>query len=42
VSGRLAEVDKYLEELSPEREQALTKLRSLIFEVVPDAIESLK
>ena len=38
----MPEVDRYLEELSPEREQALQKLRSLIFEVVPDATESLK
>ena len=42
MSGRMPDVDKYLEELSPEREKALTKLRSLIFEVVPDAIESFK
>lgn len=42
MSGRLAEVDKYLEVLSPERRAALQKLRSLILEVVPDAIESLK
>ena len=42
MSSRIPEVDRYLAELSPERKQALTKLRSLIFEVVPDAIESLK
>jgi uncharacterized protein YdhG (YjbR/CyaY superfamily) len=38
----MPEVSKYLEELSPEREQALTKLRALIIEVVPDAVETMK
>ena len=42
MSSRIPEVTKYLEELSPERHAALTKLRSLIFEVVPDAVETLK
>jgi uncharacterized protein YdhG (YjbR/CyaY superfamily) len=42
VSSRIPEVTKYLEESSPERRAALTRLRSLIFEVVPDAVETMK
>jgi len=42
VSGKTQEVDEYLENLAPERRAALAKLRSLVFEVAPDAVETMK
>ena len=42
MSNRVAEVTKYLDELPAERRAVLTRLRSLILEVVPDAVETLK
>ena len=42
MSGRTQEVDEYLENLAPERRAALAKLRSLVFEVAPDAVETMK
>ena len=35
-------MDEYLENLVQERRAALTKLRSLVFEVAPDAVETMK
>ena len=35
-------VDAYLEDLAEDRREALEKLRSLVFEVAPDAAESIK
>ena len=42
MSGRTKEVDAYLEGLEPDRRAALTKVRSAIFEIVPDAVETMK
>jgi len=42
MSGRTQEVDEYLENLAPERQAALAKLRSLVFEVAPDAVETMR
>ena len=42
MSGKTQEVDEYLENLVSERRAALTKLRSLVFEVAPDAVETMK
>jgi uncharacterized protein YdhG (YjbR/CyaY superfamily) len=42
VSGKTQEVDEYLENLAPERQAALAKLRSLVFEVAPDAVETMR
>jgi uncharacterized protein YdhG (YjbR/CyaY superfamily) len=39
---RTQEVDEYLESLTPERRAALAELRSLVFEVAPDAVETMK
>jgi uncharacterized protein YdhG (YjbR/CyaY superfamily) len=39
---RTQEVDEYLENLAPERRAALAKLRSLVFEVASDAVETMK
>ena len=36
------EVDAYLQNLESERRTALEELRSLIFEVVPDAVETMR
>jgi uncharacterized protein YdhG (YjbR/CyaY superfamily) len=35
------DVDSYLENLEMDRQAALTRLRSLVFEVAPDAIETM-
>lgn len=35
-------VDTYLDDLAEERREALDRLRSLVFEVAPDAEESIK
>jgi len=43
VSGRIPEVDTYLQELEdPARREALAVLRDLIFEVVPNAVETMR
>ena len=42
MSGRTQEVDQYLKNLAPDRRAALAKLRSLVFEVAPDAVETMK
>ena len=42
VSNRMAEVDAYLQELTPERRAALETLREMVFEVVPEVVETLK
>ena len=36
------QVDQYLEKLGPPRRDALTQVRALILEEVPDAVESMK
>jgi uncharacterized protein YdhG (YjbR/CyaY superfamily) len=36
------EVGEYLERLAPDRRAALTELRGLIFDVVPDAVEGFQ
>jgi uncharacterized protein YdhG (YjbR/CyaY superfamily) len=36
------EVDAYLQNLEAERRTALEELRSLVFEVVPDALETMR
>ena len=42
MTTQVPEVDRYLEALEPERRAALTQLRSLVHDVVPDAVETLK
>ena len=42
MSKKMTEVDTYLQKLDPERRTALERLRSLVFEVVPDATETMK
>ena len=42
MSERTQEVDQYLESLAPARQAALAKLRPLVFEVGPDAVETMK
>lgn len=42
MSKTIPEVDTYLSGLAPERRAALARLRSLVFEVVPDAMETIK
>ena len=42
MTNKTQEVDNYLEELDPQRRAALTQVRSLILETVPDALESMK
>lgn len=42
MANRIREVDEYLEKLVPERRVALAQLRSVVFEVVPDASETIK
>jgi uncharacterized protein YdhG (YjbR/CyaY superfamily) len=41
MSHKSAEVDIYLEALAPERISVLNALRSLVFEVIPDAKERM-
>jgi uncharacterized protein YdhG (YjbR/CyaY superfamily) len=38
----IEEVDQYLEKLDPQRRAALSQVRSLILETVPDAVETMK
>ena len=42
MTTQIPEVDQYLENLPPDRRTALTQLRSLVIDVVPDAVETLK
>lgn len=42
MSEKTGEVNDYLEGLNPERQAALTTLRALVTESVPDAIETMK
>ena len=42
MTKKTQEVDNYLEELDPQRRDALTQVRSLILETVPDAEESMQ
>jgi uncharacterized protein YdhG (YjbR/CyaY superfamily) len=42
MSGRDPQVEGYLEQLEPQRRAALTKVRELILEEAPDAIETMK
>ena len=42
MSGKTRKVDEYLKNLAPERQAALAKLRSLVFEVAPNAVETMK
>jgi uncharacterized protein YdhG (YjbR/CyaY superfamily) len=42
MSSKTREVDDYLASLDPERRAALTELRSLILETMPDAVETMK
>ena len=39
---RMDEVDAYLQELAPDRRAALETLREIVFEVVPEAVETSK
>jgi uncharacterized protein YdhG (YjbR/CyaY superfamily) len=39
---RSQEVDAYLAGLEPDRREALSELRALVLEVVPDAVETIK
>jgi uncharacterized protein YdhG (YjbR/CyaY superfamily) len=42
MGSRSRTIDEYLEGLTPERRAALSQLRNLIFEVVPDAVEDFQ
>ena len=42
ASKRIREVDEYLSSLEPERRNPLTRLRALISEAVPDAVETMR
>ena len=42
MSESTTQVDRYLEELDVPRRTALTQVRALILEAVPDAVESMK
>lgn len=42
MSGETQEVDAYLRGLDPERRTALSDLRAIVFEVVPDAVETMR
>ena len=42
MSGKTQQVDEYLQNPAPERRAALAKLRSLVFEIAPDAVETMK
>jgi len=42
MTTQIPEVDQYLENLAPDRRTALTQLRSLVHDAVPDAVETLK
>jgi uncharacterized protein YdhG (YjbR/CyaY superfamily) len=39
---KTAEVDAYLAGLEPDRRAALEQLRALVFEMVPDAVETMR
>jgi uncharacterized protein YdhG (YjbR/CyaY superfamily) len=42
MANRMAEVDAYLQGLTPERRAALETLREMVFEVVPEVVETFK
>ena len=42
MSEKTKEVDQYLEQLEPNRREALTKLRALIHEVAPEVVETMQ
>lgn len=42
MSERVPAVDTYLQALEPDRREALTALRDLILETVPDAVEAMR
>lgn len=42
LGQRNPQVDAYLGGLVPERQMALAELRSLVFEVAPDAVETMR
>jgi uncharacterized protein YdhG (YjbR/CyaY superfamily) len=42
MEGRTLAVDAYLEGLEPERRDWLSQLRSMVFDVVPEAVETMK
>jgi len=42
MNRKTEQVDTYLQNLEPERRTALVELRSLVFQVVPDAVETMK
>jgi uncharacterized protein YdhG (YjbR/CyaY superfamily) len=42
MDKKTPEVDEYLEKLAPDRQTALTELRSLVFDVIPDAFENFQ
>ena len=42
MSMKSKEVDSYLENLEPDRQAALIRLRFLVFEVAPDAVETMQ
>lgn len=42
MSNRTGEGDAYLQNLEPERRATLEELRTLIFEVVPDAVGTMR
>lgn len=42
MDKKTPEVDEYLEKLMPDRRAVLTELQSLVFEVVPDAVENFQ
>ena len=41
-SEKTKEVDQYLEQLEPNRREALTELRALIHEVAPEVVETMQ
>ena len=42
MSRKTQKVDEYLGSLHPERRAALTELRSLVLETMPDAVETMR
>jgi len=42
MKEKTKDVDAYLQNLETERRTALEELRSLLFEVVPDAVETIR
>ncbi|MGD2178495.1 MAG: DUF1801 domain-containing protein [Anaerolineae bacterium] len=42
MSDKPESVEAYLEQLAPERREALERLRALVFQVAPDATETMR